>query len=211
MTCGHGSPWPAMVTAAKVQSQSSASALGAGPVQDLGPLPGGVEAVELGLDQERFTDRGGNRFGSDAGRHGTQGASGASGDSFGNGKGVDVFKKAHEIPTHPKTWHGILCIRHGPCGMEALLVQEIDSECYWKIFVSDLGDRKKIDTFGRNYAHRVRTMDTTQLSFLAGLSFTEFAHLVEIYREEEHKNDGGPPSYNVCVQRLCAEASDRPT
>ena len=94
---------------------------------------------------------------------------------------------------------------------EALLVQEIDSECYWKIFVSDLGDRKKIDTFGRNYAHRVRTMDTTQLSFLAGLSFTEFAHLVEIYREEEHKNDGGPPSYNVCVQRLCAEASDRPT
>jgi len=33
---------------------------------------------------------------------------------------------------------------------EALLVQEIDSESYWKISVSDLGDRKKIETFGRN-------------------------------------------------------------
>jgi hypothetical protein len=52
-------------------------------------------------------------------------------------------------------------------------------------------------------------MDMTQLSFLAGLSFTEFAHLVTIYREEEHKKDGDAPSYNVCVQRLCAEASDR--
>jgi hypothetical protein len=136
---------------------------------------------------------------------------GASGDRFGSsGKGVDVLKKAQEIPSHPKTWHGILCMRHGPCGMEALLVQEIDSEGYWKIFVSDLGDRKKLDTFGRNYVQRVLTMDTTQLSFLASLSFTEFAHLVTIYREEEHKNDGDAPGFNVCVQRLCAEAYDRP-
>ncbi len=89
-------------------------------------------------------------------------------------------------------------------------MQEIDSEGYWKIFVSDLGDRKMLDTFGRNYAQRVLTMDTTQLSFLASLSFTEFAHLVTIHREEEHKNDGDAPGYNVCVQRLCAEEYDRP-
>ena len=93
---------------------------------------------------------------------------------------LSVRERAKEVPTQPKIWHGILCKRQGLYGMEALLVQEMDSEGYWKIFASDLGDENKHDQFKNNYKHRVCTMAKEQLSFMASLSFTDFAHLVLI-------------------------------
>ena len=117
---------------------------------------------------------------------------------------------ARDVPTQPKLWHGMLCMRRGLFGMEVLLVQEVDSEGYWKIFASDLGDDTAHDQFHKNYSLRVRTMAKEQLSFMASLSFTDFAHLVSIYREEEHKCEDAP-SYQVCMDRLRAEAAERPT
>lgn len=123
---------------------------------------------------------------------------------------LSVRERAKEVPTQPKIWHGILCMRQGLYGMEALLVQEIDSEGYWKIFASDLGDENKHDQFKKTYKQRVRTMAKEQLSFMASLSFTDFAHLVLIYRDEEQRCEDAP-SYQVCVDRLHTEAAARPT
>ena len=90
------------------------------------------------------------------------------------------------------------------------MVQEIDSEGYWKIFASDLGDDTMHDQFRTTYKQRVRTMAKEQLSFMASLSFTDLAHLVTIYRDEEQRCEDAP-SYQVCADRLHAEATARPT
>jgi ADP-ribose pyrophosphatase YjhB (NUDIX family) len=106
-------------------------------------------------------------------------------------------------------WHGLLLLRLSPSSgrPQALLVQEYDTQGYWKILANDLSRTHK-DEFAKKMNKRVQTMATDTLEVLSRLTYEQFALFVMIYREEELRLAQDAPVFTRCMELLhAAEAS----